>query len=127
MKKRALDIGQCPPDHAAIRHLLESLNFDVRKCDTPSDALRILAEHTYDLVLVNRKIDIDYSDGILLIQKLKQNERTKQCPVMLVSNYPEYQQKAVAAGAIPGFGKNELNKSSTTELILNAIAGHEDF
>ena len=34
-------------------------------------------------------------------------------PVMLVSNYPQYQQQAVDAGAVPGFGKAELRSPTT--------------
>jgi hypothetical protein len=34
---------------------------------------------------------------------------------MLVTNYPEHQQEAVAAGAEPGFGKAELGQLATRD------------
>jgi two-component system chemotaxis response regulator CheY len=68
-----------------------------------------------DLILVNRKLDIDYSDGMELIRSLKAARKTAETPVMLVSNYPEYQAQAVALGAMAGFGKSELGQAATTE------------
>ncbi len=34
---------------------------------------------------------------------------------MLLSNFPQYQEAAVAAGAEPGFGKAELDRPETLE------------
>ncbi|MEZ6068924.1 MAG: hypothetical protein R3C10_01365 [Pirellulales bacterium] len=55
MSKRVLDVGQCPPDHAAIRRLLEMrYAADVTQVDTPAEALEALRRDRYHLVLVNR-------------------------------------------------------------------------
>jgi two-component system chemotaxis response regulator CheY len=43
-----------------------------------------------------------------LIQTIKADPRLSAVPVMMVTNYPEHQQRAVAAGAVPGYGKREL-------------------
>ncbi|GAG36842.1 unnamed protein product, partial [marine sediment metagenome] len=67
------------------------------------------------LVLVNRIIDRDGSEGIILIQQIKQDKQLLHIPVMMVSNYPEAQSEAVTAGAVRGFGKAELSKSETLE------------
>jgi len=40
---------------------------------------------------------------------------------MLVSNYPDAQQAAVQAGALPGFGKRELGSPRVPELIRAAL------
>jgi hypothetical protein len=66
------------------------------------------------LILVNRVLDADGSDGMALIQEFV---RSGTVPVMLVSNYPEYQAKAVALGARPGFGKAALRDPATVELL----------
>ena len=42
---------------------------------------------------------------------------------MLVSNYPEWQQAAIAAGALPGFGKAELNRAETREKLAAVLGG----
>jgi two-component system chemotaxis response regulator CheY len=75
-----------------------------------------------DLVLVNRKLDIDYSDGMAIVRHLKTESRWSAIPVMLITNYPEYQAEAVAAGAVPGFGKQDLRASETLEKLGRILA-----
>ena len=36
---------------------------------------------------------------------------------MLITNYPEYQTLAIAAGATQGFGKNDLRSDATVEML----------
>ena len=66
-------------------------------------------------MLVNRKLDADYSDGIEVIRAIKADAATADVPVMLVTNYPEHQDAAVAAGALRGFGKLEFDQPETRE------------
>ncbi|MCX8000411.1 MAG: response regulator [Leptospiraceae bacterium] len=122
MKKRIMSVGQCNADHQLIKNFLEK-NFecDIVRIDSKEEALLELQRNNYDLVLVNRKLDIDYSDGILLIQTIKETETLKNIPVMLVSNYKEYQDEAVRLGAVYGFGKAELSKEETKEKIAKAL------
>ena len=42
-------------------------------------------------------------------------------PIMLVSNYPEAQSEAVAAGAVPGFGKATLRSSQAREHLMKFL------
>jgi CheY-like chemotaxis protein len=114
--KQVLDVGQCGPDHAAIRHLIEQ-NFaaQVIQAHGPEDTLACLAREKFDLVLVNRKLDADYSDGVEIIRRIKASPDLAGTPVMLVSNYAEQQQIAVQAGAVAGFGKLELGDPQTLE------------
>lgn len=116
MPKQVLDVGQCVPDHAAIRRLLEK-NFDVNVVRTHelADTLEALRRQSFDLVLINRKLDIDYSDGMAILEAIKADPQLAPTPVMLVTNYPEHQQAAVKAGAEDGFGKNELGAAATVE------------
>jgi two-component system chemotaxis response regulator CheY len=125
MPKRVLDVGQCPPDHAAIRILLEA-NFDVEivRAHLPSDTLAQLRSGKFDLVLINRKLDEDYSDGLEILKEIKADPRIAATPVMLVTNYPEHQAAAVAAGAEYGFGKLELRSPETLER-LRKVLGEE--
>jgi len=109
MPKRVLDVGQCDPDHAAIRGMLaRQFNVEVVRIHDAAGTLAALREQGADLVLINRKLDQDYSDGAEIIRALKAAPETAAVPVMLVSNYPEYQEQAVALGAEYGFGKAEL-------------------
>ena len=116
--KTVLSVGQCRPDTAAIHQFLTS-NFDVQviTTDLPDESLRTLQENQIDLVLINRKLDADYSDGLLILKSIKTDATTSQIPVMLVSNFPEWQEKAVEDGAVYGFGKAELNHSETIDKV----------
>jgi CheY-like chemotaxis protein len=114
MTKRVLDVGNCQPDHAAIRRLLErTFGAEVVQTDQLEDTLTHLRAGSFDLVLVNRKLDIDYSDGLDIIRTIKADPALADVPVMMITNYAEHQQAAVAAGAEFGFGKLELGTAET--------------
>jgi CheY-like chemotaxis protein len=114
MAKQVLDVGNCAPDHAALRQLIES-NFDavVVPADGLEDALAALRAQPFALVLVNRKLDRDYSDGMEVIRQIKSDARWTSLPVMLITNYAEYHDLAVAAGGVRGFGKAEMHTEQT--------------
>ena len=116
MTKRVLDVGNCVPDHAAIRSLLErTFAVEVVQTHGSEDTLAELQAGKFDLVLVNRKLDQDYSDGLDIIKTIKADAALAKTPVMLITNYEDQQAGAVAAGAEPGFGKLSLNSPQTLE------------
>lgn len=113
--KRVLSIGQCGFDHAAIRRMIEG-TFDAQVVPV-ADAAAADAElrrGAIDLVLVNRVLDADGSEGLEIIRGIKQDARLGHVPVMMVTNYPDCQRAAVAAGAESGFGKQELHDPATS-------------
>lgn len=114
MTKQVLDVGQCTPDHLAISRLIED-RFDARvsSADTQRQALELAVQTHFDLILVNRILDSDGSEGLAVIRELKSDPRTQSFPVMLVSNYQDAQMKAIEEGAMPGFGKANLNTQAT--------------
>lgn len=116
MAKRVLDVGNCVPDHAAIRSLLErTFGAEVVQTHGPDDTLAELKDGQFDLVLVNRKLDQDYSDGLDILKSIKADAALAKTPVMLITNYEDHQSAAVAVGAEPGFGKLSLNTPQTLE------------
>ena len=114
--KTVLDVGNCVPDHAAIRQLITS-HFGARVLQShlPSDTIETLRQQAVDLVLINRKLDQDYSDGLEILKQIKADGQLKQVPVMLVTNYADHQALAIAAGAEPGFGKLAISAPDTLE------------
>jgi CheY-like chemotaxis protein len=114
MPKRVLDIGNCVPDHRAIAAMITS-QFDAQvvAADQWDDASEKLRQQAFDLVLVNRKLDIDYSDGLEIVRAMKADAELCKTPVMLVTNFAEHQQLAMAAGAVEGFGKQSLRDPAT--------------
>jgi CheY-like chemotaxis protein len=123
MSKRVLDVGNCVPDHAAIKALLQA-HFDcqVVPCDGPEQTLAELDAGQVDLILVNRKLDRDYSDGIEIIRQLKQDPQRADIPMMLITNYAEHQDRAEALGAARGFGKLEFDKPQTIQRLARYLS-----
>ena len=114
MTKRVLSVGQCGPDAATLRSYVER-NFDaqVLEADDLPATLAALAAAPVALVLVNRHLDFDYSEGLAVIRRIKADPQHGAIPCMLVSNYPDSQQAAIAAGCAPGFGKLEYVRPET--------------
>jgi CheY-like chemotaxis protein len=52
---------------------------------------------------------------------MKADPELSAVPVMLITNYAEYQQQAVAAGALAGFGKKELYNEETQEKLATLL------
>ncbi len=120
--KKILSVGQCNPDHSSIKTFLtRNFECDVIRIDSTEQAITELQNNSYDLVLINRKLDIDYTDGTILITKMKSIENFKSIPVMLISNYPEFQEEAVLLGAVYGFGKAELGKEIAVERVAKIL------
>ena len=73
-------------------------------------------------MLINRKLDADYSDGLEILRAIKADPHMAAVPVMLVTNYAEHQDAAVAAGAVRGFGKLEYGDPQTAEKLRPFLA-----
>jgi len=122
--KKVLSIGSCSFDNGMIERLIAT-NFDAEltAASLPDEALDLLRGDRYDLVLVNRKLEFDYSDGVDVVKRVKSDPQLTDTPVMLVSNFPEAHEVAVEAGAEPGFGKAELDRPETVEKLARFLAG----
>ena len=122
MSTRVLGVGNCSFDHGRIEALI-SAHFDARlvAASLQEEALEMLREDHFGLVLVNRKLAVDSSEGVALIERMKADPQLANMPVMLLSNYPEAQRAAVAAGAEPGFGKAELAGPQTFEKLARFL------
>lgn len=122
MKRVVLDVGNCRRDHAWIAATLQShFDVDVLRAATAREAIQTLESRSVDLVLVNRRIDGDGSEGLDLVRHLKQSPQSAATPVMLISNYREIQAEAVAAGAEEGFGKNDLDSPDTVRKLARFL------
>lgn len=122
---RVLSVGQCAVDHGAISRLLAA-RFDATtvEADDLDDALDVLPRDSFDLVLVNRVLDRDGGDGLAVIRGLLADDALGETPVALVTNFPDWQDRAVALGAVRGFGKSEL--TTTAADVLAPILGRQE-
>ena len=109
--KRVLSVGQCFADHSGITRVLRGpFGVEVVGADSQGEALDLLRQEPFALVLVNRVFDADGSSGLELIRAIKAEDELRNIPVMLVSNYEDAQAQAVREGAVPGFGKAALGQ-----------------
>ncbi len=103
-------------DHASIqREIGRHFDAEVIAAHGSREALEQLRASAFDLVLVNRVLDADGSDGVEIIEQMKADDALSAIPVMLVTNYLEHQERAVEAGAEPGFGKMQLGSDETRQ------------
>jgi CheY-like chemotaxis protein len=132
---RVLDVGNCDPDHRALRALLsEHFEVTVDRVMFVSEALAALRNAVYGLVLVNRRIFADDSDGLPLITAMQSDPELARTPIMMISNYADAQAGAVAAGAVSGFGKATIHAPATIRLLAeylprkgaHAVAGAQE-
>jgi two-component system chemotaxis response regulator CheY len=124
MSKQILCVGNCVPDTRAIATLIES-NFDAQvvSVDDLPQTIQKLENASFDLVLVNRVIDQDGSQGIDVVRKIKASPALQNTAVMMITNFLEHQQIAQQAGALPGFGKRELAAPETISKLADVLQG----
>lgn len=116
MKKTALSVGNCAMDEANLRKVLaREFDADLVAVDSADQALAKLAAQSFDLVLINRVFDQDGGHGMDLIRRIKTDAKLQAHPVMLISNYPDFQNQAEQLGATPGVGKSTLSTKESLE------------
>jgi DNA-binding NarL/FixJ family response regulator len=122
MSKKVALVGHCGPDSSYLRMAIQRAEPGVQILSADDDAeLSRVLEAGVDLILFNRQLDygFDDSEGVNLIRKLSKHfPRTR---MMLVSNYPDAQQAALSAGAVPGFGKRDIGSQKVTQLLKDAL------
>lgn len=123
MTKQVLNVGQCGPDHAQISQMLkDNFDVDVQMAETHDAAIKKLRNATFDLVLLNRIYDATGDAGLDTLRSLKSDDATANLPVMLVSNFEDAQQDAVAEGAVRGFGKAAIADAATVDRLREYLA-----
>ncbi len=112
-------VGHCWPDRLGLRSAVRRALPGVRIAR--ANNMRTLAGHLGSgaILLVNRKLDgrFDTRNGIELIHRLAAGGEK----AILVSNLSEAQADAVAAGALPGFGKSQLHDAATLDALRGAV------
>lgn len=122
MPKTVVLVGHCGPDNSYLRLAVRAAVSDaaIATADDSQELARALAAGA-DLVLINRVLDygFDQPSGVELIKHLRASH--PKVRLMLISNYPEAQAAAVAAGAIPGFGKRDIGSRAAAIALSNAL------
>ena len=116
-------VGHCGFDSGPLSRLAQRLAPD-------AEVLRINDQKKLDpvatagtLLLVNRVLDGRFTAGGSGIDLIRSLSESADAPaMMLVSNYADAQVQAVAAGALPGFGKSEMGDPATVERLSESLA-----
>ncbi|MCP3905901.1 MAG: hypothetical protein GY715_19935 [Planctomycetes bacterium] len=113
-------VGHCGPDMFMLKTAV-SRAVGAVPIESINDA-ETLAPHLHGktVLLVNRVLDGAFpsDSGIDLIGEVADGADAPTC--ILISNLPEAQERAIAAGAMPGFGKNALYDATTAEILREA-------
>jgi two-component system chemotaxis response regulator CheY len=116
--KKIVLVGHCGPDATYLRIAVRSAlgEATISSADDRASLDRAIKDGV-DLILFNRELDygFDPATGVDMIRLLKQQH--PDLKMMLITNYPEAQAAAVAAGAIPGFGKRDIGSPHARELL----------
>jgi len=125
MKDRptVLLVGHCVPDSIGLSRLVKRAAPGARVRRVNSDRALAKQATAAALLLVNRALDGRFSaeDGVEMIAVLTREGASPT--MMLVSNYPDAQERAVTAGARPGFGKRDLRGENTVRMLRAALGG----
>ena len=125
VSKKVILVGHCGPDAGYLRMIVKKTSPDVEvlMADDSQELTHLLARNNHiDLILFNRELGygFDPDQGSEVIRELR--PMLPNVKMMLISNYPDAQQAAVAAGALPGFGKRELGSPRVLQLLRDALS-----
>ena len=122
MSRKVVLVGHCGPDSSYLRMAVSSADRSLKVLMADdADELNQMLTGGVDLLLLNRELGwgFEESEGVEVIRQLR--PRFPQVKMMLVSNYPEAQAAALAAGAVPGFGKREIGSPKVAQVIREAL------
>jgi two-component system, chemotaxis family, chemotaxis protein CheY len=126
MAKKIALVGHCGPDSSYLRMTVQKAGKDVQivSADDDRELSRVLADGV-DLILFNRELGYGFTHpmGVDAIRHLR--AMSPGLKMMLVSNYADAQAAAVAAGALPGFGKREIGSPRVVEVLRAALDAAE--
>ncbi|OQX78509.1 MAG: hypothetical protein B6D61_05300 [Bacteroidetes bacterium 4484_249] len=99
-----------------LKILLEKSGFEVTDCLSAKEALEVLKYKSFDLIISD--IQMPEMDGFDLLSEIKNNEKTKQIPVLIVSNMDDckYTERAFKLGAI-GYIKKPFLKHHVIRIL----------
>ena len=114
-------VGHCGADTYSLSHAIRSAVPDAKIIAVDDDASCQAALSDQSVLLVNRVLDGRFStgSGIDLIRSLA--AARPEAKLILISNYADAQQAAVAAGAKPGFGKSQIGSNAIRDLLRELI------
>ena len=119
-------VGHCGFDSGGLERAVRSAAPDARVEGVNSRKALDAKLGEASLLVINRQLDGsfgvpmgEHGDGVELVRELTTNESAPAC--IVISNFPEAQQAAEEAGALPGFGKKDVRAESAAQSIRSAL------
>jgi len=121
--KQFVLVGHCAMDRFQLKRTVKRALGNTATTAHVNDTAKLdKAINPDSVLLINRQLDgrFDTLNGIELIGQLNQHDNPPA--MLLISNFPDAQQQAVQAGALPGFGKSQLHEPATAVILKSAAA-----
>ncbi len=108
-------VGHCGFDGSSLTRMTKAALPDAQIVAVNTQSQLDAVAHRRSLLLINRVLDgrFDADSSLSMIQQLARQDDPPA--MMLISNYPDAQADAVAAGALPGFGKNDVGSQEIAQ------------
>ena len=114
-------VGHCGPDSWMLKSMIKRTlpDAEVFNVDSVKELEKMMGRTK--VLLVNRVLGrgLGTKSGIELIRDLSAREDSVPAAI-LISNYDDAQAEAEAAGALPGFGKSDLNSPTAAARLKEA-------
>ena len=124
MKPRVVLVGHCGADGRMLATAVRRAVPEAEVVHADDQASLDAEMRDASLLLVNRVLGESYAHtaGVDLIREVAAIDVAPKPATMLVSNFDDAQRSAEDAGALPGFGKQDLNTPKVTERLKQALA-----
>jgi len=123
-KLRILIVDDSSIIRNGLRRELENLGFEVKTADEGQQALVVVGEQHFDLIITD--IDMPLMNGFELCEKLKQSSTTQSIPVVMLSSHDSEQAiergfKVGAAAFIPKSNARQELRARIEEVLNRAL------
>lgn len=115
--KKVLVVDDTLTARILLRNILESAGFKVETANDGMEALAVLKQKSFDLVVAD--IEMPRMDGFALTREIRADHRTAEIPVVMVTalSSREDREKGVEAGVSAYFVKSNFDQSNLLELL----------
>ncbi len=119
--KRVLVVEDSVTSRALLQTILERDGYLVRTAVDGMEALAMLKEHEFDMVVSD--VDMPRMNGFTLTEKIRADNRISALPVVLVTSLdsPDDQRHGIRVGADAYIMKTSFEKSRLLEVIRNLL------
>lgn len=118
MSKKILSIDDSKMVHIVVKKTLSSFGVDIVTATNGEEGISVAQAEKPDLILLDATMPV--MDGLTALAKLKENEDTKEIPVVMLSAdaCQDNKKRAKELGAL-----NFINKPFTSDTLLDGLKG----